>query len=177
VNEILLPAYQNDIFRKYKWYGYINRQKAEAKLIEAIKDKFGENVTIVYGDWSIGQQMRNFISTPNLRLKRKVAEHFQVYNIDEYRTSCINCKTLERNENMYLPDKKGVYRKMHSILTYQMSNKRRGCINRDNNAVNNMITITEQFIKDRTRPKVFVRGVKEDVKQKEIPTNCQVVSS
>lgn len=159
-NEELLEKYQNDVFRKYKWYGYINRQKAEAKLIEMIKDKFGKDVTIIYGDWSIGHQMKNYISTPNIGLKRKIGEHFRVYNIDEYKTSCINHKTHQRNENMYLPDKRGDYRKKHSILTYEMSNKRKGCINRDNNAVNNMIEITEQYIKDKTRPEVFRRGTK-----------------
>ena len=61
---------------------------------------------------------------------------------------------------MYLPDKKGEIRKMHAILTYKMSNKRKGCINRDNNAVQNMITITLQYLKDRSRPDHFKRGVK-----------------
>jgi hypothetical protein len=66
---------------------------------------------------------------------------------------------------MYLPDKKGVIRKKHSILTYEMENKRKGCINRDNNAVNNMINITKQFIEHKTRPIHFTRGVKlEDIK-------------
>jgi hypothetical protein len=56
---------------------------------------------------------------------------------------------------------------MHAILTYKMSNKRKGCINRDNNAVNNMISITLQYLKDRTRPEHFKRGVKiEDIKPK-----------
>ena len=41
-----------------------------------------------------------------------------------------------------------------------MSNKRKGYINRDNNAVKNMISITLQHIKDRTRPYHFMRGVK-----------------
>ncbi len=52
--------------------------------------------------------MKHRISTPNIRLKRKIGEHFKVYNIDEFRTSCINSRTMGRNENMYLPDKKGV---------------------------------------------------------------------
>ena len=165
INKKLLKKYKNDIFRKYKWYGYINRKKAETDLVRSIKKKFGKDVTIIYGDWSIGHQMRNFISTPNLGLKRKIGEYIKIYNIDEYRTSCLNNKTLTRCENMYLPDKKGVIRKMHSILTYTMKNKRKGCINRDNNAVSNMINITKQFIENKTRPIHFTRGVKiENIK-------------
>jgi len=53
---------------------------------------------------------------------------------------------------------------MHSILTYQMESKRKGCINRDNNATNNMIAITHQYLKDKSRPQAFRRNVKlEDI--------------
>ena len=48
----------------------------------------------------------NYISTPNLTLKRKLAEYMKVYNLDEFRTSCLNYKTEEKCENIYLPDKK-----------------------------------------------------------------------
>jgi hypothetical protein len=162
VNKKLLKKYEHNIFRKYKWYGFINRKKAETDLVRNIKKKFGKNVTMIYGDWSSGYQMKNFISTPNLGLKRKLREYLKIYNIDEFRTSCLSSKTLTRCENMYLPDKKGVIRKMHSILTYNMKNNRKGCINRDNNAVNNMINITKQFIEHKTRPLHFTRGVKLD---------------
>ena len=40
LNKILLEKYQNEIFRKYKWYGYINRKKAETDLIRDIKNTF-----------------------------------------------------------------------------------------------------------------------------------------
>ena len=72
----------------YKWYGYINRKKAETYLVRNIKNKYGKDVIMIYDDWSIGHQMRNFISTPNLGLKRKLGEYLEIYNIDEYRTSC-----------------------------------------------------------------------------------------
>ena len=77
--------------------------------------------------------MRNFISTPNVTLKRKLQETFKVYNIDEFRTSCLSYKTEEVCENLYLKFKKDKIqkeRKIHSILTYQMENNRKGCINR-----------------------------------------------
>jgi len=46
-----------------------------------------------------------------------------------------------------------------------MENKRKGCINRDNNAVNSMINIMNQFIDHKTRPIHFTRGVKlENIK-------------
>jgi hypothetical protein len=167
VNNKLFKIYKNKIFRKYKWYSYINNKKAETNLIRKIKLTFGNNLTICYGDWSIGKQMRNFISTPNLGLKRKLAEHFKIYNLDEFRTSCLHCKLLKnkkylikRTNNMYLLDKKNRPHKIHSVLTYKMENKRIGCINRDLNAVNNMVLLVKQFLIDKTRPKKFNRTFK-----------------
>ena len=111
-------------------------------------------------------QMKGQIPTPGIGLKRKIGEQIKIYNIDEFRTSCINYKTLEYNEHLYLPDKTGKIRKMHSILTYKMENKRKGCINRDNNATNNMVAITQQYLKDKSRPQAFRRDVKpEDIKR------------
>jgi hypothetical protein len=39
--------------------------------------------------------MKSFISTPNIGLKHKLKEGFKVFNIDEYRTSCLDYKTEE----------------------------------------------------------------------------------
>jgi hypothetical protein len=89
--------------------------------------------------------MGNFISTPNLGLKRKLNKHFKVYNLNEFRTSLLNCKTENKCENLYLPDKKDVIRKLHLVLRYQTENNRRGCINRDENSVNNMIILGNYY--------------------------------
>ena len=43
---------------------------------------------------------------------------FEVYNIDEFRTSCLNYKTEEMCNNLYLPDKRNIERKMHATLTF-----------------------------------------------------------
>lgn len=74
------------------------------------------------GDWSdkLCANRLKYISTPNLGLKRKLSEYIKIFNIDEFRTSKLNCYTEEENSNLYLPDKKGEMRKIHSILTYQM---------------------------------------------------------
>ena len=77
--------------------------------------------------------------------------------IDEYRTSKLNCVTEEINNNLHLPDKKGNYHEMHSILTYQTKHNGMGCINRDSNAVNNMIKIVKYFIQTGKRLLKFRR--------------------
>ena len=89
-----------------------------------------------------------------------MAEKFTVYNIDEFRTSKLNYKTEEVSGNLSLPDKKNEVRKIHSILTYKTEKGRMGCINRDENAVNNMIKIVESYLKDGTRPEKYTRSYK-----------------
>jgi hypothetical protein len=164
LNKVLLGKYKEDIFRKYKWYSYINRKKAETDLARNIKNKFGKDVILIEGDWSDKLKTTSsrikYISTPNLGLKRKLNKYLTIYNLDEFRTSCLNYKTEERCENMYLPDKKGVERKIHSILRYQTESKRMGCINRDENAVNNMIKIVNTYLLNKTRPEKFRRDYK-----------------
>ena len=164
----LLNKYDNIIFKKHKWYSYINTKRAEDKLIQDVKNRFKDGdkkIILCYGDWSIGKQMRHFISTPNISIKRKLKSAFKIYDIDEYNTSKLNYKTEEVTENMDLKvDNKKTNKKMtvtmHSILTYQMKNKRLGCINRDYNSVMNMEKIVLQCIKDKTRPEKYRRSDK-----------------
>jgi hypothetical protein len=166
VNEMVWILYRDRKFRQYKWYAYINRKRAEDRMLNLIENKFGLDCSIIIGDWSIGKQMRHFISTPNLSIKRKLTERFSVYNIDEYRTSCLNYRTEKRCSNLYLPDAGGVMHKKHSILTFQMEpSKRMGCLNRDKNGTKNIQKLFESFVKTGLRPLRYCRGFKiEDSK-------------
>jgi len=164
INELVIPLYQSLKFRKYKWYSYINKKRTQDNIINKIKNKYSKDHKIIIGDWSIGKQMRNFISTPNLELKRKLKEHFKVYNIDEFRTSCLCYKTEEPCNNLYLvfkkdPNKKE--RKIHSILTYKMENKRIGCINRDKNGCYNIRKLFNSYMESGEIPLKYRREYKQ----------------
>lgn len=86
VNDAIATLYQDEKFRQYKWYSYINTKRTEDNMLNKIENKYGKDIKIIIGDWSIGKQMRIFISTPNLSIKRKLNTRFEVYNIDEFRT-------------------------------------------------------------------------------------------
>jgi hypothetical protein len=160
-NNILLDLsekYAETRFRKLKFNSYINTQRAHAKLINNMKSFLGEKSKLVIGNWSANKNMKHTEPVPGIGLKRKLAKHFKIYDIDEYKTSAINCKNEQKNENLYLKDRKTqTFEKIHSILTYTMENGRLGCINRDKNAVFNMDKIVSQILVDRTYPKVFDR--------------------
>ena len=172
-NEVLYKLYQNNKFRQYKWYAFINKKRTEDNMLNKIEKTYTKDSIIIIGDWSIGKQMKNFISTPNLSLKRKLQERFKVYDIDEYRTSCLNYKTEELCKNLYLPDKRNKERKMHSILTYKMENKRNGCINRDKNGCKNIQKVFNYYIEYDERPERYKRGVDlQKLQTAIVPSNC-----
>lgn len=160
VNDTIATLYQDEKFRQYKWYSYINTKRTEDNMLNNIENKYGNDIKIIIGDWSIGKQMRNFISTPNLSIKRKLNTRFEVYNIDEFRTSCLNYKTEELCNNLYLPDKRNIERKMHAILTFKMENKRKGCINRDKNGCKNIQKVFNHYIETGDRPEKYKRDYK-----------------
>jgi hypothetical protein len=103
---------------------------------------------MILGDASIsnGVCKKGNISTPNKKLNQLIKENFKTYYIDEFRTSKLHYKTEEPCDNLYNMDNnkdktKRKERKIHSVLTFKMEKKQSGCINRDENAVNNMLKI------------------------------------
>jgi hypothetical protein len=167
-NEKVKKGYDLFYLNKLKRYARINKQRSYDKLMEEIKRKYGKDVVIIMGDWSISKQMKNFISTPNLGLKRELAKKFKLYDFDEYNTSSLSHKTHEKCENLYLPDKKGVYRKMHSILTYKNTEGRKECINRDNNAVKNMKRLANEYLETKTRDARYQRPQKSLTRKRKV---------
>ena len=163
INNELFEKYNEEIFRRYKWYGYLNKKKSETKLVREIKEKFGKKVILILGDASLkGNCKKGNISTPSTRYKKLLMKHFKVYNIDEYNTSKLHHKTEEECGNLYHIDNnkdknKREKRKIHAVLTYKMENNKSGCINRDENAVNNMIKIVKSQIEKKERPLKYRR--------------------
>jgi len=162
INDEIFKLYEDEKFRKYKFYAYINKQREEDNMLNMIEKKYGKEnkIQIIIGDWSIGKQMRNFISTPNLGIKRKLEKRFEVYNIDEFRTSCLHYKTEELCDNLKIRDKSEFkkLRKIHSVLTYKMENNRKGCINRDLNGCLNIRKIFINYLKTGERPLKYCRS-------------------
>ena len=186
VNKEVNKVYEEKIFRKYRFYRYINTQRANMYIINKIKEIFGEEIVIFYGDWSIGKSMKNFISTPNLTLKRLLSKYFKLYNLDEYNTSKLNNITHTPCEHLSLPDKYGRLRELHSVLTFKMekydsdgnSNQkpRKVNINRDNNATNNMLYIVQYFLENKRFPDAFMRNQKE-ITQNDLLINLHLIFS
>ena len=158
INAKITKEYENPIFRKYKWYGYINRTRQETKLSNRIEKTFGKEAIIISGDASVCPTMKHIISTPNKRLKRIIKN--KIYQEDEFRTSCVNYKNgiCYWKNNLKIKDKQNKTRSLHPVLIYQ--------INRDKNAVYNMEIIYNHYLEyckgniETPRPEIYCRNVK-----------------
>jgi hypothetical protein len=106
IRKIIKEKYSSGILEKLNWFSYINKKRSEDRLLDKMKKVYNDHKIIIIGDWSIGKQMRNFISTPMISLKRKLKEQYEVYNLDEYKTSKLSCKTGEECDKLYLPRRK-----------------------------------------------------------------------
>lgn len=162
---IIAEQNYNQYLQKLSWFAYINKRRHEDNLLNELEAFLGKNAVLIIGDWSNKGKL-SYISTPCIGLQRKLLERFSVFHIDEYNTSKIHHRTEKKCENLCLEKtfinkktgkEKTVVDKMHPILTYQMSNGRLGCINRDNNAIRGMKKITESLLETGKRPSVYKR--------------------
>jgi len=98
-NTKTIQQYDTTYLQKLNWFTYLNKNKHENDLLNHIQNEFGKRIKIIIGDWS-GKGTVKFMSTPNISLKRKLAERFEVYLIDEYLTSKIHYKHQVRCNNL-----------------------------------------------------------------------------
>lgn len=147
----------HDYLKKHRWHSYLDKRRHEDKLAEEIKSTFGKDAVYIIGDWCEKQSSPlRFISTPGIGMRRIVRKAGIVFLIDEYRTSMYREDTDKKLNNLQI-EFNNRWRKLHSVLTYQMGNRRIGCINRDLNSVQNMQSIVESLLETKKRPEIFTR--------------------
>jgi len=84
--------YNDKIYRKQRWYSFINRQRSEAKMINNFKDKFGngKKTLILMGDFEEKNHMRYKESTKGKGFRNLFKKAgYNVFLVDEYNTSRI----------------------------------------------------------------------------------------
>jgi hypothetical protein len=167
-NSELFQYYEQDFIRKLKLRTYINTQRSESKLIRNLNTIYKtdeRSITMIYGDCNIGKQMKHIISTPMIGLKRTIANAFPVINFDEYRTSCLDWRTEQYNNNAKVLDKYGKTKKLHSVLVSTIPNNEntecKMCFqNRDLNSVLNIKKLTKWYLEKGERLYNYRRDIK-----------------
>jgi hypothetical protein len=158
VNKVLLDFYAKDLFRKLKWYAYINKQRSEAKLIKGFKQKFGgpDEVFVGFGDWEAAAHMRfkHPVKGKGYRTLFKRAG-YNICLVDEFKTSsyCSNCQNGDQDSKMSnARDEDG--NSIHSLL---ICKKCRILWNRDINGAINILKCLEMKKAGKKRPKFLRR--------------------
>ena len=163
-NNDIKNFYNRKLFRKNKFRIYANTKKSENILLNEIENKFltkedkenNKKLVLLYGNWSRSSQMKNFMPTPGLGIKRLLNKRFIILDIDEHKTSQIHNKTLKELTNVKIR-RKNHSKKIHEVLTLKEETERRIFVNRDKNACKNILHIGKCFLENQTRPDVFKR--------------------
>jgi hypothetical protein len=155
LNKETIEFYKRDTWRKMKFRQYSYGKKSIDTFLNKIKETFGENLLIGYGNWSRDTQMKFFMPTMNKGLRKLIHKKYDTITINECNTSkkCCDCyKDLE-----YYKDKenKKVFRLLVCSNCVSCENKQIVFRTRDANSSINILKLTKCWIEKQTRPTEF----------------------
>ena len=172
LNEQLFDYYKKELYRKLKWYRFINTQRTEDNFINRFNDKFGDNknTIVALGDFQEKTFMKYKEPTKTKGFRKMFMKHgYDVYLVDEFRTSCkchncfSECEKFKKKIKQI--DEKEISYLAHGILRCKNVNY---CKNsnvkdknllwmRDKNGCQNIRMLADYAIKNKSRPKEFQR--------------------
>jgi hypothetical protein len=155
LNKETTEFYKRDVWRKMKIRQYSYGKKSIDTFLNKIKETFGENILIGYGNWSRSSQMKHFMPTMNKGLRKLIHKKYDTITINECNTSkkCCDCnKDLE-----YYKDKEGkkVFRLLVCSNCVSCENKKIVFRTRDANSSINIMKLTSCWIEKQERPLCF----------------------
>ena len=157
LNKETSDFYQKELWRKMNFRQYSYGKKSIDTFLNKIKETFGDNILIGYGNWSRSSQMKHIMPTMNKGLRKLIHKKYDTLTINEYYTSqkCCECyKDLK-----HYKDKKGkeIYRLFHCSNCVSYENKNTVFRTRDKNSAISIMKLTKEWIETQTRPSEFQR--------------------
>ena len=155
LNKETTNFYKRDVWRKMKFRQYSYGKKSIDIFLNKIKETFGENILIGYGNWSRSTQMKHFMPTMNKGLRKQIHKKYDTITINECNTSkkCCECN----NDLSYYRHSDG--NKQFRLLVCS------GCVRpqvkqtvfrtRDANSAINIMNLTKCWIEKQERPVCF----------------------
>jgi hypothetical protein len=166
VAEKVNVVYSNLAFRKMNYSSFILGKKSIENFINKVRDAYGTNPVLLYGNWGRSDQMRGSGSTMGIGLKKALAQSFELYEIDECGTSkhCSYCDKELKYEKSNGKDK------LYRVLKCFGCKSHKGQVNiryihRDINGALNILKLGLLDIQGLDRPEAYKRR-KEVVKIK-----------
>ena len=155
LNKETTEFYKRDVWRKMKFRQYSYGKKSIDTFLNKIKETFGENILIGYGNWSRSSQMKHFMPTMNKGLRKLIHKKYDTITINECNTSkkCCDCN----NDLEYYKDKEGkkVFRLLVCSNCVSCENKKIVFRTRDANSSINIMNLTSCWIEKQERPLCF----------------------
>jgi hypothetical protein len=138
---------------EFRQYSY--SKKSMDNFLNIIKETFGENILIGYGNWSRSTQMKHFMPTMNKGLRKEIHKKYNTITINEFNTSKKSCEC--NNDLSYYKDSNGKkkYRLLVCSECVRPHVKQTVFRNRDANAAINIMDITKCWIERQERPACF----------------------
>jgi hypothetical protein len=174
LNNKLLQFYEIFEHRRLKWYGYVNRQKSESRLLNRFKALFGspDQVVIGIGDYEQHQhrKYKEPVKGKGFRKMFRRAGYKNLYLVDEHKTSCRchNCGDIVKDREIVGGERVTFrtcknprpWRKEESIIRHGLlmcqTCQKLWC--RDTNASLNIWEIMKAVKEGKERPKYLQRG-------------------
>jgi len=155
LNKETTEFYKRETWRKMKFRQYSYGKKSVDTFLNKIKETFGENILIGYGNWSRSTQMKHFMPTMNKGLRKLIHKKYDTITINECNTSkkCCDCN----NDLGYYKDKEGkkVFRLLVCSNCVSCENKKIVFRTRDANSSINIMKLTSCWIEKQERPLCF----------------------
>ena len=158
LNKKVIEFYQRETWRKMKFRQYSYGKKSMDTFLNKIKETFGDNILIGYGNWSRSTQMKHFMPTMNKGLRKQIHKKYDTITINECNTSkkcceCYNNLDYYRHKN---GDKQ--FRLLVCSNCVRPQVKQTVFRTRDANSSINIMNLTKWWIEKQERPLCFSTG-------------------
>ena len=147
--------YRREVWRKMKFRAYSYGKKSVDTFLNKIKETFGENILIGYGNWSRITQMKHFMPTMNKGLRKLIHKKYDTITINECNTSKKCCGCLENLTYYKNKENKDVFRLLVCSTCVSCENKQTVFRTRDVNSAVNIRSITKTWIETQKRNPAF----------------------
>lgn len=154
LNNELQEFYITDLWRKMKWRQFVYSRKSEDKFLNNIKNVFGDNIVIAYGDWSRSSQMKHFMPTKNKGIRKLIEKKYETISIHEYNTSK-KCSDCLEDLNYMKHNNKKTFRHLYCHKCLSSENKQTAFKTRDANSAINIMNIFKYYCLHKERQEAF----------------------
>jgi hypothetical protein len=138
---------------KFRSYSYC--KKSIDTFLNKIKEIFGENILIGYGNWSRSTQMKHFMPTMNKGLRKLIHKKYDTITINECNTSKKCCGCLNNLHHHKDKEGKEIFRLLVCSNCVSCENKKVVFRTRDVNSAVNIRNITKCWIETQKRNPAF----------------------